>query len=922
MMDRLTLLYNQISASKGFKIGKVVLFYLLSFVIPLILVTSLFKVNGYYPFVKDGQSLLMIDMQGQYIAFFRYYKGILDGKYDVLYTLGKVSGGDMLSILIYYLASPFNLILKFFSFDTLPAGIMWIVCLKIASTGLTTYTALRLINKNGKINLILAITYSLIAYNFVYYSNVMWLDGVLALPLIAAGIIKIIRKETYLIYIFALAYAIMTNWYIGIMLCIFSVLFFLANLLFESKHASDVNKVVIVFGVSSLVAGMISFAFWGSAYFNILGTRGGQSFTKINVTIKQFYDTLSITRGFFFGSYQGMKNINGTAVAFYVGSLPLILTLFFFLNPNFELKQKLPILVLISIYLLAFYNKGIDHIFHGGPAPNWFPGRYTFIFGFILIYYASVSVNHIKTLKLYHFVYPILLFIGSLLLMEKLDFEVTSKSYIFYLGAFILVLILYLLSQVDSLKKVKDFKYLAQFKLVSTQVVILSLALVSILNVYQNANHVLMMFNETLYHPSMEKYGEDEKIGFAIDYIKAYDSGLYRIEKGFVRSQTYNNANNDAMYYGYNGLSHFSSNEKKATMEYMRKIGFHYNGFNANYQNGSTLAMNAFLGVKYLLDNESNRAFNMVKRMPLLEGGIFDNIKIYENTYALPFLFPVEYSSVSYIGEGIRQEDNSVYWFDIFEYQNNIFKSAINTVIDEEGKPKDIFKKASYTKSLNQVEETSKAYHYNIAHSGTISYNITLDRPTNYYYYFHTSDTSNLQLISNGNYTTYFSYHGYQIDGIKYTGPTSTIKVNINAPKTNIEIKEALYYEDLEVLGEYIQAIKNKAEVELQQYSSSHYVGSVETKQDNQTMLMTIPYDENIKIYVDGKKVETLTRFNIFTAFILDKRGQHKVEIKYTQPSFTVGLPLGILIALLTGLSPIIIPKTMNYIKKKKEKKA
>ena len=127
---------------------------------------------------------------------------------------------------------------------------------------------------------------------------------------------------------------------------------------------------------------MISFAFWGSAYFNILGTKGGQSFTKINVTIKQFYDTLSITRGFFFGSYQGMKNINGTAVAFYVGSLPLILTLFFFLNPTFELKQKLPILVLFSIYLLAFHNKGIDHIFHGGPAPNWFPGRYTFIFWF------------------------------------------------------------------------------------------------------------------------------------------------------------------------------------------------------------------------------------------------------------------------------------------------------------------------------------------------------------------------------------------------------------------------------------------------------------------------------------------------------------------------------------------------------------
>lgn len=923
MVSKLKLLYNNASQNKVLAVIFVIAMHLISFFVPLFLVTSLFKSNGYYPFVKDGQSLLMLDMQGQYIAFFRYYKGILDGDFDLLYTLGKASGGDMLSLFTYYLASPFNLILKFFSLEELPAGLMWIVCLKVATSGLTAYTALRVLNTKGRGNLLLSITYALIAYNFVYYSNIMWLDGVIAVPLIALGVIKIIRKESYMVYIFSLAYAIMTNWYIGIMLCVFSVLFFGANLLLETKDRRKIRSTLLVFTLSSLTAGLISFAFWGTAVINIMGTKGGSSFTQLNYTIYQFYNTLNIARAFFFGSYQGRNDITGTTVAFYVGALPLLLTLLLLVNPGIKLEARLPIIALFSIYLLAFFNRGLDHLFHGGPQPNWFPGRYTFIFGFILIYYGSVSLNRLNTLKYYSFLYPLIAFIFAYIFINKLGFQVNNKSITFFSAAFLIVLALYLLTHVDTFKKTKTLSHYGSIKLVANQGLILGLSLLSIMNVYENANHILWAFDynqPTLSHVSIEKYRENEKIARAIDYIKEMDTSLYRMEKGFVRSETYNRANNDAMYYGYNGLSHYSSNEKQSTLNYMRKIGFHYNGFNENYENGSTLTVNSYLGVKYLLDDGRNLGFNLTKYLPILNDTDFEDIAIYENPYALPFLYPTETLGSTYIGEGEYLEDGSIYWYDIFEYQNNIFKHLIKTVVDDEGKQKDIFKKAIYNKTLINVTEKDEAYHYQVEDIGSIRFSVQLSQPSNYYYYFHTSNNSDLSLIANGykqNY--YFTYHGHQIDGLQTDNLTTNITVNISAPKNDVKIQEAIYYEDLSVLEEYVTAIKNRAKVEITQKKSSQYVASVETKEDNQAMLLTLPYDKHIRVFVDGKKVDTMTRFNIFTGFNIKHAGQHKIEIKFVQPSFQAGIPLTIIASVITLCSPLIL-KTYNDYKKKKKR--
>lgn len=910
-------LINKIKNIKGADIKRVLLLtlpFVMAFFIPFILAIILFTKNGYYPFKGDGHSLAMIDMSGQYMAFFRYYKTLLDGEVDIIYTLGKVTGGDFLSIFTYYLASPFNLLVKFYPVSELPKVLIWIVVLKISTAGLTAYIALQAINKNGCINLLFSVAYALMTYNIVYYSNIMWLDGVLALPLVALGIHYLVNEKSLLLYVFSLAYTIATSWYIGIMVAMFSVFFFLFKFFSLETKMYLRKKLLLTFVLSSLLAGLFSFGFWGTAFVNLLGTKGSTSFTNLPKTIKEFYNVVDIERGFLFGNYAGMSDIMHPTTVIYAGALPLFLMLMFFANPRFNIQKRVGAAVLVLIYLFAFFNEGIDHLFHGGPAPNWFPGRYGFIFSFIVIYLASLSMREYKHTKVYAFIPPVVIYIALVISLSVKKFEFNKLTFLYFGLALFLLVGLFLLNRLVFKESENEESIVKPYQKYVTAVVSLALIIVSAINVYGNSNRILLMFNNTLQYESMDAYRNNEKIGAAVDFVKERDKSLYRLEKSFIKSESYNNANNDAMYFGYNGISHYSSSEKRQVMEYMRKIGFHYNGFNFNYANGSTLAINSYLGIKYLLDKGDNRNFDFVRELPMLDDGLADGINTYENIYVLPFLMPIEKTNISYVGDGIRQSDDSVYWFDMFEYQNHLFKTITRSVVDEFGDPKDIFKKATYTTTLSNVTALAEPYHYKVGSAGNIYYDITLDQDTNYYYYIKGPVSQDLRLYERGSFVRYFSYHGYQLNGLRRTTPTAKLNVNIKAPQENIMLKEAIYYEDLTVLGEYIAAIKDIADVNIKQEKTSHYTADVITNKDDQYMLLTLPYNRNLRVFVDGKRVETTTRFNIFTGFTIPSEGPHKIKIKYVELTYQIGLPMGILSAVGT-----IVVTVLTKNKKKKE---
>lgn len=78
--------------------------YAAAFAAPVLLLAAVCAAAGFAPF--GDKTLLTVDMNGQYVAFFSQLRSILLGKDDLLYTFGKALGGDMIGLFAYYIAQP------------------------------------------------------------------------------------------------------------------------------------------------------------------------------------------------------------------------------------------------------------------------------------------------------------------------------------------------------------------------------------------------------------------------------------------------------------------------------------------------------------------------------------------------------------------------------------------------------------------------------------------------------------------------------------------------------------------------------------------------------------------------------------------------------------------------------------------------
>jgi len=117
-----------------------------------------------------------------------------------------------------------------------------------------------------------------------------------------------------------------------------------------------------------------------------------------------------------------------------------------------------------------------------------------------------------------------------------------------------------------------------------------------------------------------------------------------------------------------------------------------------------------------------------------------------------------------------------------------------------------------------------------------------------------------------------------------------------------IKPKPEFYYasENTELLKKYFNLIKENP-AELKVISSSYLKGTFKINNDNEFLFMTIPYDKNWEIKVDGKKVEQLRVLYQFTG-ISAEQGTHTFEMRYK----VKGLKSGLIISFLSFFLLII----------------
>lgn len=150
-------------------------------------------------------------------GFFAFLKDVLTGANAISYTFSSNLGSSYIGQFAYYLASPFNVLLLFFSKGNLYSFYDLITALKmgLAASTFSYHAVKRFPSLKTIFVLLLSVGYGLMGYNLQQAGNTMWMDGVYMLPLILLGVYQAIAERKVLLLSTSVGASILFNWYTG-----------------------------------------------------------------------------------------------------------------------------------------------------------------------------------------------------------------------------------------------------------------------------------------------------------------------------------------------------------------------------------------------------------------------------------------------------------------------------------------------------------------------------------------------------------------------------------------------------------------------------------------------------------------------------------------------------------------------------------
>lgn len=360
--------------------------------VPVVLLAGLYAARGVAPFGPN--SLFFGDMDGQYSHFLADFSELF-GR-GLFYTWHKALGGEALSWAAYYLFSPFNFLVLLFPTAQMPTAVTLLTLAKAGCAGLSMNLFLRR-RVGGWLPVPLSWAWALSGYLLGFSQNIMWMDALIALPLIAWGIRRILDGRSPWLYLLSLAAGIFCCYYIGWMLCLYSLLYFLFGLAGGSA-AGHKGRAAGRFALASLLAGGLN-AWMLLPVAKALGQGKAQAAMEwgfsTNFSFPQLLGQL------FAGAYPAGQDTN-TLPLIFCGTLPLVLAALFFLRPG-PLRPKLAGGGLVVCLLCSFWLRTPDLVWHGFQSPSWFNYRYSFLFIFTLLELAALGgkglAEHLSTIR-------------------------------------------------------------------------------------------------------------------------------------------------------------------------------------------------------------------------------------------------------------------------------------------------------------------------------------------------------------------------------------------------------------------------------------------------------------------------------------------------------------------------------------------
>lgn len=824
---------------------------LLSFVIPVIILAVVYKMNGIY--IGSERTILASDAFSQYANFHASFNNMLHGEQSIFYTWYGSLGLNYWAFSAYYLNSIFTPLVLLFDNAAMPDALYVITLVKFGSIGLSfcVFAGQTFKKMTSWQHLSFSVTYVLMGYTVAYSPVVMWLDAFVYLPLIILGIHRILAGKRPTLLFFSYLLLFLSNFYMAFMIGVFSFLYYGVHLIIDWRRY---RKSIRPYLLTSFLAG-------GASMVTILPTildlkNNGEGLNELGSLFTP--DT-----GIWDFIVKNMVAVYDTskyeaAPFIYIGLIPLIFCCFYFVSRKFTLKSKLCYGSLFVLLIASVYIDPLNLFWHGLHAPNMFLFRFSFIFSFLVILFGGYGFEAYEKEDRNKLVNILLViggfFIASIVLSNPKRYDyITNESLYLTIGLLVLYgggLLLY--------KNGKWTKYIP-----------ILLFVLMCGEAFFNTRGLITGIRSDWGYPDRSYYSDHySDVEQLVDQTKADNDSLYRLEN-LDRATL-----NDSFNYGYSGVTMFSSIRNRHSSAYLNSLGFRSLGTNLtiNYDN-NTLFMDSILGVKYNISKDDPLKFGYEK---VAESGEYG---LYENRFALPLgiLTDTEILEEQAVGNQM----------DLFNHLSDSDESMVEIV-----EPRQVsVENATVTASGKEViyTEISPSKEKEVIWSvfvpaGRQAYLSLYPTDMNYMIDGNVTTTINgvtreTSLTSTGQYYNL----GYYEEG-------TTVQVTVAFTGTRM-VK--IYKPDILLLDtvKFEQAVAESQKKGVSfETTGRTATATVDLKQE-QVLFTTIPYDAGWTAYIDGKKV-TMPTFKKAFLTLEVPAGKHDIRFVFLPQGFQIGATL------------------------------
>jgi uncharacterized membrane protein YfhO len=927
------------------------LFLCAAFFLPFVIMMGVYACLEMHPF--GNNSVLMLDIQAQYIYYYEEIRSLLTEGGSFLYSWKRTLGGEFMGIVAYYGASPFNLIFVLFPKEMIADALMFINLMKIGSMGLTFGIYIHKTRRPGEMKtLALSTMYALCAYAVVQTLDPMWLDAVVFLPLLILGLEALINEKKIILYISALTMVFITNYYIGYMTGIFTFIYFvyyyLSNReeLIERYPLPEGNIFKKVFGAhgvgtfgrfafGTLIALMIAAFMLIAAIYSL--SFGKNSFQTTNWAFALRFDLIEIFNKMLIGSYDTVRP-DGLPMI-YSGVLALLGLPMFYMAPSVKPAKKIGATVVLLVLTLSFLVNPMDLVWHGFNFPNWLNYRYSFVFSFFVITLVADALCDADKIKIGNIAATGGIIIALISVVQTLKYHINPDQGQFASASTktltsILLSVLFIVAYVIVMYMVSNKKLESTGSFMLAALVCIEMFAGAITNIGDVMRDVGMVpYGSVETENGREDFSSYnaavKRIQHVVDEVLKNDTSFYRMESKVYRRS---GGENESMAYGFNGISHSTSTLNTNIIRLFNNMGYASQSHWTKYLGGTPFT-DALLGIKYVVTKDE-----------LLDS------KYYEETYSaleyaeyatpISTIYAMENTRVLSIAYGVStsaldklNKMSQPYYPTASASINDITKALLwDTDFDEDVygiihayASTDDIETSHFSQACKYIDENGEEKTISVPYT---CYKVTGDKPT---ITFSVNMQANAPLYAhfpmdnfgkacdiyvNGTFVcTYDSARIVDL-GTFSKGQKVTVTLRLydvaGVDHDNIYFTETtgsyFFYPKYDAQFDALDRLQN-ASLKIEEYSNTMIKGTINLPEGQELILTTIPYDKGWNCYVDGEKVEAVCALGSLLA-IESTAGEHEIEFRYMPKYYVIGFVIsGVGIASFAGIIAYTIIK-------------